>query len=404
LKKPLLFVSQQFPHPLTDGGNIRTFQLLAALSQAWEITLIASLKPGADKQAALAALSPYCHKVLTVADVKKPGKLFLMRRFIRALVYRQPLALAFNHNRHIAAAVRGEVRENKGYAVYWNHLDTVPYRQHTRGQAQFLDTHNLLFDFYAKAGASASSWPRKALYRLEAARMRRYETRAFAGMRKVLVCSHRERELLRPFGLGRNIAVIPNGVDIDYFHPAKEGYARNPPHVIFTGAMGYGANADGALFFIRSILPLLRDKLPGVKFWVVGKNPPPELIQAGQDWEDVEVTGAVADVRPYVWQARLFVIPLRLGGGTRLKVAEAFAFGIPTVSTTLGAEGFDAEPGKHIDLADDPADFAAAILRLCRETETGVAMGKAARHLAEAALSWRSIGAELAAALAENPA
>jgi glycosyltransferase involved in cell wall biosynthesis len=245
--------------------------------------------------------------------------------------------------------------------------------------------------FYAKAASIERSFWKRTLLRLEAWRMRKYEFRVFAALDNVIVCSELEKGHLAGISRADRVRVVPNGVDCTYFHPPRKGYERNPAKVVFTGAMGYSPNSDAAVYFIHEVMPILRKKIQGICFAVVGRDPPAELVALGRQWSDVIVTGKVPDVREHVWGARIFVVPIRKGAGTRLKVLEAFAMGIPTVSTSLGAEGIEFTPEQDLLLADDPAFMADRIVELLQNPSRCEAIGKRAMALARSRYDWKAV-------------
>jgi glycosyltransferase involved in cell wall biosynthesis len=181
-------------------------------------------------------------------------------------------------------------------------------------------------------------------------------------------------------------AVVPNGVDLDFFRAGATPAVRAPTTLLFFGAIDYHPNTDAMLFFAREVMPLLRSRVPRVRLCIVGRRPP-EAVTALRG-PDVEVAGAVEDVRPYLERAAVVIVPLRLGGGTRLKILEALAMGKAVVSTTLGAEGLDVVPDRDLLLADDPATFAAQIRRLLDDPELAARIGAAGRRVVEARYGW----------------
>ncbi len=396
MKKAVLFVSQQFPYPLTDGGNIRTFKLLEGLASRYDVCLIASVRSDTDIQEGLLLLKGFCAEVVCVPDVKSKSPLSSILTVGRALLRNLPMAVAYNFNPHIQSEVEVRRARENFWAIHMNHLDTVQYFS-VGGitEKTVLDSHNLLHLFYAKAASIERSLWKRTLLRLEAWRMRRYEFRVFTALDNVIVCSELEKgHLAGTFGATK-VHVVPNGVDCAYFHPPQEGYERNPPTVVFTGAMGYSPNSDAAIYFIREVMPILRKRTRGVRFVAVGRDPPAELLALGKQWTDVVVTGKVSDVREYVWGARIFVVPIRKGAGTRLKVLEAFAMGIPTVSTSVGAEGIEFTPGQDLLLADDPSSLADRIVDLLENPAQCEALGKRAMALAQSRYDWKAVTASL---------
>jgi glycosyltransferase involved in cell wall biosynthesis len=183
-------------------------------------------------------------------------------------------------------------------------------------------------------------------------------------------------------------------VDVEYFRAALE-FPRDPARLVFTGSMDWLPNEDGVLYFCREVLPRIRQSVPGVRLSIVGRQPTPAVRRLGDEDPAIEVTGRVDDIRPHVGRARVAVVPLRIGGGTRLKIYEAMAMGTPVVSTTIGAEGLPLQPGRDIALADDPAAFAAAVVRLIQDEGAWAAMSNAALGLVTDRYDWSAVAGAL---------
>jgi len=203
-----------------------------------------------------------------------------------------------------------------------------------------------------------------------------------------------DRALLAANAAAASVVAIPTGVDTSYFAP--NGVAEVPVHLVFTGSMNWYPNEDAILYFIEAILPSIRRDIPPVSMTVAGRDPSPRVVSAARK-AGVRVTGAVDDIRAYIAEAAVFVVPLRVGGGTRLKVFEALAMAKPVVSTSVGAEGLPLVPGQHFLRADDPAEFARAVTSLLRNPARRRALGAAGRRLVEARYSWPKVAAEFEA-------
>ena len=203
----------------------------------------------------------------------------------------------------------------------------------------------------------------------------------------VLTVSENDRTAFLQYVDGSRISVIPTGVDTEYFNPSPD--PEQPDTMAFTGTMDWMPNEDGVVYFVDKILPLIRHEIPGACFWAVGRRPP-RRVQALAS-ANVMVTGAVDDIRPYLGQAALCVVPLRSGSGTRIKIFEAMAMGKAVVSTTMGAEGLPVRHGENIILADDPADFARQVVRLLRDPHRRAQLSRAARQLVEENYGWPSV-------------
>ncbi len=184
-------------------------------------------------------------------------------------------------------------------------------------------------------------------------------------------------------------AVVPTGVDTEYYRPSAT--ARVPNNLVFTGSMDWLANQDAMLYFAAEIFPRIQAEIPNVALSIVGRNPPPRIRKLGET-PGIHVTGTVSDIRPYVHGAKVYVVPLRIGSGTRLKLLEAMAMGKAIVSTGIGAEGLPVEHGHNIVLADTPAAFAAETVALLRDRERRGALGLNARETAERDHAWPQVG------------
>jgi glycosyltransferase involved in cell wall biosynthesis len=336
-------------------------------------------------------------RVRCVPDTKSRAPLAAARTLLSSVLRGLPLVVRHNWNPLLARAVREEW-EGGGHArLHLNHLDTVQYvRRGELGRA-VIDTHNLLFEYYARVAARDRDPLSKLLHSREARLLRGYERAAFAAAERVLVCSETERDTLRALEPSIDARVVPNGADCEHFRPSERDPWENPPVLAFVGDMAYGPNDDAARFFAGEVMPLLRARVPGVRFTAVGKNPSPALRALAAAHEDVEATGFVEDVREHVWRARACVVPIRYGAGTRLKVLEAFAMGMPTVSTAIGAEGIDYEDGGDILIADSAEELAAAAARVLGERELHRELRERARRKALERYDWRVIGERLLA-------
>jgi glycosyltransferase involved in cell wall biosynthesis len=183
------------------------------------------------------------------------------------------------------------------------------------------------------------------------------------------------------------VTEIPTGVNIGYFLPPDVPQLAPSTDLIFVGSMDWLPNVDGVLHFVREVLPLIRRQLPETTLSIVGRTPPPEILQLAAD-PNIQVTGTVSDIRPYLWNSAVSIVPLRIGGGTRLKIYEAMAAKIPVVSTTIGAEGLTVHPPDDIRLGDTPAAFAAHCLELLADPVLRTGIADAAWRMVNDNFSW----------------
>jgi sugar transferase (PEP-CTERM/EpsH1 system associated) len=265
-----------------------------------------------------------------------------------------------------------------------------------------LFTHNVEADIWRRHADVATSALARHLLRVQHARMLRFERHALERFDAVLAVSDQDRDTFaRLYGdtLTRPVHVVPTGVDTEYFSPAPEPPAE-APELVFTGSMDWLPNEDAMVFFCASILPLIRRRVPDVRLTIVGRSPTPVVAKLA-DAAGVRVTGRVDDVRPYMRDGAVYVVPLRIGGGTRLKIFEAMAMGKAVVSTAIGAEGLPVRDGEHLLLTDDPAAFADAVVRLLHDRDARARIGAAARSLVAEHYDWGAAARVMDAALVE---
>jgi len=254
------------------------------------------------------------------------------------------------------------------------------------------DWHNIGSELMRRMASSMSSAPRKIYARITASRLGTMERRMLRSGFGHVVCSEREREQFMGMEPGARIAVIENGVDPERFAGAHPGDRRQ--RVLFVGTMNYSPNSEAAIRFARRAWPRIRERFPDLRFTIVGSNPGPSVL-ALRDEPGVEVTGTVPEVLPFYREAFAAVVPLRTGGGTRLKILEAMAAGVPVISTSLGAEGLAVSPGKDILIVDDDEGWVGELTALSESAKSWDDLAAAGRYLASSRYDWRVLGERL---------
>jgi glycosyltransferase involved in cell wall biosynthesis len=243
-------------------------------------------------------------------------------------------------------------------------------------------THNVEAEIFSRHAQQARDPARRWMWRSQHAKMVRFEGSALRGYDKVIAVSERDAQhFAQHYGVA-GAEAIPTGVDLDHFGwqlPPGDG----PPTAVFTGSMDSAANIDGVQFFLCEIWPRVLAALPVARFIVVGRHPPASLLSLGRKLPNVEFTGFVDDVRPCIRRAHVSVIPLLVGGGTRIKAFEAMAMGSPVVSTSVGIEGLDVQDGLHYLKSDAPAAFADAVVHLLQDRVAREGFSRRARQLVE---------------------
>lgn len=384
--------------PLDAGGRIRSFAILSALSRLHRVTVLTTHASGEDPNA-LARQLPHCHAVISIPhDTPKPGSRQYGQALLRSWFSPDPVTLW----KWRVPALRYEV--GRWFESRWpdlcvaDFLHALPNIPEAPTVPVVLFAHNVEHQIWKRLSLVERSLWRRPLLEMEWRKMRRREARACAGLPLTIAVSEADQAQLATMAPGARVCAIPTGVDVDYFRPDRG--KEKPNRLVFTGSMDWFPNEDGMLHFLDDILPRIRRDIPDVALTIVGRNPSPRL-RAAATQAGVLVTGTVPDVRPYMAEASVYVVPLRIGGGTRLKIFEALAMGKTVVSTTIGAEGLPLTPGLHGLLADDPANFAHAVVSLIRDAERRRKLGEAGRQLVEERYSWPQVTLEFEAYLQE---
>ena len=392
----VLAITSEPPWPLASGGHIRTFHLLKALAASSRLRLVCPVQP--HQQAALEPIQSAGIDVRPafVAGRRASGEL---RRLVGATLEREPYVMYRRHAWAEAAAVwRREIASARPDVLYFDHLDSFVYRSWTDQPSSFataIDLHNVYSLLASRAGTDQPSRMRRAFLQHQSALLAKIERSAARTCNVVMAVSNAEADHFRSLGAS-NVFTVPNGVDCAAFDDLPEG-REGPPTIAFLGTMSWGPNATAARFLALDVLPAVRQQIPPARLLILGRDPPRDVV-ALADNPGITVTGTVPDVRPYLREATLLAVPLEAGGGTRLKILEAFAAGLPVVSTAIGAEGIEATPGTHFVRAERP-QFAPALARLLTDGEYRTKLAREARLLARARYDWRKIGVLATAAV-----
>ena len=371
----LLWVKTELLHPIDKGGRIRTYNMLRTLKQQHQVTYL-TLDNGAAAPDAVASAGEYCHQLIRVPFSEAPRRsarfwLELLGNVASPLPYAIAKWRSDDMRREIQRAVneRGiDVVVCDFLAPSQNVPDGLPCRT-------VLFQHNVeaaIWRRHAEVGANPLS---KAYFREQWRRMERFERRECQRFDRVVAVSRTDAEAIeREYGV-TGVSDVPTGVDVEFFRPT--GRAKPEPHnLVFTGSMDWLPNEDGIVWFADEVLPRIHAQMPDVTLTVVGRNPPPRIqAMAAQDTR-LRVTGSVPDVRPFMESGSVFVVPLRVGGGTRLKIYEALAMERTLVSTSIGAEGLPLEPGVHAVIADGAKPFADAVVELLAAPERAATMAR----------------------------
>lgn len=393
----VLFLSQIVPYPPHGGVLQRGYNLVRELGREARVHLLAYVHPDvlpteAACRESQAALEKFCECVEYFPLWTKASPLHRVAGLAIGALSSRPFSVLA----HRSAGFRRRVADlvmTKSFDVI--HVDTIAL-------AQFLDRrwsiptvlthHNIESQLMERRAGAESGLLARGYLRRETQKLLAYEAQMSGTFDVNVFVAQTDKMTLTRRVPGLRTAIVPNGVDVEYFTPNQ---GKDLPALIYTGGMNMFANRDAVLYFLKEIWPLVKAEVPDARFFAVGQDPPKELSDLADRDPQIIVTGYVNDIRPLVCDATVYVVPLRVGGGTRLKVLDAMAMGKAMVSTSIGCEGLDVSPDEHLMVADNPAQFAEKTVQLLRDQSRRATLGRAARELVERRYSWRKIGAEL---------
>lgn len=394
----ILIITDGIPYPPVSGGPLRVYSLLRQIARKHQIWL-ASLVRIPKEVEGVAHLREFCCGV-EIADRQRYHPLIQLPGLLRYALQGIPLELKFWYSEALVKKIKQLVSEvdfdivQIEFSHMARYIEALPI-SFRRKCALIL--HDLQFEKYNRMIHIERGLNRQARTWLYAWMMRRWEPFYAEQFGRCIVMSEIDQHLLKTVNPRLRVDVVPNGVDTQAYQPLLLGNTK--PSLLFIGNMSYSPCVDAVLFFCQEILPHIRKAVPDTEMWIVGPNPPPEVIDLGKD--HVHVTGRVDDVVPYYNQSTVCVVPLRAGGGTRLKILEAMALGRPVVSTSLGCEGLDVVDGEHLLIADNSAEFAEQTIRLLTDTTLVQRITRNARELVMARYDWDVIAERLMKIYAE---
>ena len=370
-----LLLTQVLPYPPDSGPKVKTWNVIKYLAREHAITLVSFTR--GNQSADVARLRRYCEAVHTVPMER--GILRDATAMARSLFAGQPWMMVRDHRPAMARLVDRLAHDDRFDVVHADQLNMAQYALRVPAR-RVLDAHNALWVLYRRLAATVPHGPRRWLLEREWRLLRGYEGRMVRAFDAVLAVSDEDgAALLEAAGVPREVAVIPIAVDTDEVTPV----ARRPAadHILHVGTMYWPPNIDGIRWFIQEVLPLIRTRRPSVVLDLVGSRPPQWLLELAARDPHIRVPGYVADPTPYLQTAGVFVVPLRAGGGMRVKILNAMAQALPVASTTLGYEGIDLVAGEHLVAGDAPAELAAVVVRLLEDPPFARALAERARRL-----------------------
>jgi sugar transferase (PEP-CTERM/EpsH1 system associated) len=388
----ILMISHCVPFPPHSGALLRIYNLLKEVGNRHEVHLLSFtqrvlMPTEAELRAAVRELERHCRSIRVFPVHTDRSRLAWYSLLAANAFSGDPYDYWRFSSHEMREAVQRAAREIRPDLVHAECISVAPYAL-ALALPRVLVHHNVESSLLFRRADNDSNPLAKRYIRLQASKLRRAEQRA-TPLFDVNVCvSELDREEFIRFCPGASFLAVPNGTDVNYFAPREEPTGAQ---IVFVGGLSWYPNTDGVLHFIREVLPLVRRRVPNASFVVIGGSPGRELKQIAAAESGVRVLGRVEDIRDEVARSAVFVVPLRVGGGTRLKILDAMAMGKAIVSTSIGAEGLDVQPGVDIVIADTPQDFATAVARLIRDPERRHAIAASARAHVMERYSWQRI-------------
>ena len=400
----ILYVTPRLPYPVDTGAKIRTFNLIKQTRAVGNRVVLLSFIYTEKEKTGIEAIEDMGIDVITVKGNDSIDLFMMAKAFFHGL----PLTVAKYRNKKMVFALN-ELINNCGIdLVHFDHVHLGQYADYCNGIPSVIDEHNVESIILRRYAERESNLLKKIALKREYRKMKQFERKQCLKASKVFVVSENDRDILiKLCSNDIDPEIIPNGVDTEYFttpdtrvrseaKPPRRGHLTpEDESIVFVGSMDWLPNVDAVNYFCKDILPLIWEKKSKTKFCIVGKEPPSKIRSMAKRDNRIIVTGSVEDVRPFVAASEVFAVPLRIGGGTRLKILEALASGRAVVSTSIGIEGLDVKANEHLLVADSNYDFAGKILHVLENERLRSQLGEKGSRFVKENYDWNNIGKKL---------
>ncbi len=393
----ILFLTQVLPYPLVGGAKIRAYYMLQQLAREHEVVLVSFVRDD-DRAQDIDHLRGVCSAVYTVPILR--SMLHNGRAAMRAVITNQPLVIASDDVPDMVQMLRHLVDQQPFDVVHADQTAMAQYALLARDchtgvpPRTVLDQHNALYRVVERQAQYEPGRLRQSIWQQEARRLKRYEAELIQRFDHVLTVTDVDRNALlglltsaEASHMASRITALPICVDPDTHRPIPQ--QPGPPNILHLGTMFWPPNVEGVVWFANEVLPRVRKTIPDVTFTIAGKQPPPE-VKALSAETGIDVTGFVADPTPLLARCGAFIVPLRAGGGMRVKILDGWQWGLPIVSTTIGAEGILTLPERNILLADSAEEFADAVSAVLQDQQLAANLRRDGRRWVETQYNWRT--------------
>jgi len=390
----ILWLKTELLHPVDKGGKIRTYNMLKELKRRCHITYL-TLDEGMADNTARELANEYCHDLVCIPHRRREK---FTKGFYVELALNLASDLPYAIKKYESTEMRREIEKRVGNCdvLICDFLAPAVNIPRDLECATVLFQHNVEAMIWKRHYEVQTNAAKKAYLYRQWRKMVEFEAATCPRFDSVVAVSREDREQMeREYGV-ENVYDVPTGVDTAFFRPSSQR-ARKPHHLVFTGSMDWLPNEDAIRYFTEQIMPRIKQSVPDVTLTVVGRDPYPGLVELSKQDPSVIVTGRVEDVRPYMEEAAVYIVPLRIGGGTRLKIYEAMAMEKPIVSTSIGAEGLPVTNGTEIVLSDTPESFADAVVKLLHDHDLADTIGQRAATRVRKEFGWDTVADSFAA-------
>lgn len=386
-KMKILFIDEEFPYPLNSGKRIRTFNLTVNLARVNEVSYLAYGEKNSESYNYLED-----NNIRPIAvdppDREQSGLKFYFRLFMN-LFSPYPYIVTSHFTKRFQNKLSQLLHENKCDVVICEWTPYAIFVKDIKHVKTVIVAHNIETLIWRRYEKNETNFLKKKYISLQRKKVEKFESSCFNWVNGATAVSNAEAREIESYGVPYSPTVIDNGVDTGYFHPMDVDVDSN--QIVLTGAMDWRPNQDAAIYFTDEILPLIKKTKPDCKVVFVGRNPVKQVLNLAKN-ESVQVTGTVDDVRPYIARSIVFIVPLRIGGGTRLKILEAMSMEKPVISTSVGAEGLNVTDGHNILIADDPKQFAQAVIDCIDNKGLKEKLSKNGKELVDTQYRWGILG------------
>ncbi|NMC36059.1 glycosyltransferase [Candidatus Beckwithbacteria bacterium] len=385
----ILMLTPYLPYPLLSGGQIRTYNLLKNLKDHHEITLFSLIKDDGERQY-LPQLKKFCKKVVLLKRTKNPWS---PRNILLAGLTAYPFLVTRNMPIRASHIIEQELKNDQYDLIHAETFYMMPNIPKTKTPILLVE-QTIEYLGYQSYAHNVKFWPIKPLLSIDIAKIKRWETYFWQQASKLVTMSADDKVFIqKEVGKKLNIAVVANGVDMEFFNSVKK---LNPqqPTVLFVGTFKWLPNADAVEFLVEQIWPKIIAKIPGAKLHIVGFSPSKKILAYGQQ-DSITVSGGIEDIRDAYRQAHVLLAPVRSGKGTRYKVLEAMAMGLPVVGTSLSVEGLDVRPGQDALVAETAEGLATKTIKILQDKKLQNKLAQNGKRLVSSRYDWTVISREL---------